>query len=445
MDSKDNSWQDPDQSSGHEAGRDGNSNKSNRTRQRFTTRSSSDRNYSSYNKDNNSHSAPKRENDSSSYRSSSRDQQNSYHSQRENKPYNNFSQRSDRPYSNEGQKPFNRSNNSYSSSKPYRSSSNSSEEGNHSFSRNSGERTSEYRGNNGNQRYNDYKSDRRDSNQRPFSRNDRGQQRDGYKPSYRPRQNEYRPTPNPRTYTSLSNNNEPVRLNKFLANAGICSRREADEYIKAGVVTVNNKIITELGTKILPTDKVMFHDQPVQSEKKVYILLNKPKDFVTTTDDPKERKTVLDLVKNACNERIYPVGRLDRSTTGVLLLTNDGDLASRLTHPKYNKKKIYHVFLDKALTKADMEQIVRGIELEDGEIHADEVHYVDDEDHKQVGIEIHSGKNRIVRRIFDHLGYRVKRLDRVFFAGLTKKGLPRGTWRYLTQQEVNMLKMGAFE
>jgi 23S rRNA pseudouridine2605 synthase len=189
----------------------------------------------------------------------------------------------------------------------------------------------------------------------------------------------------------------------------------------------------------------MFHDQTVQSEKKVYILLNKPKDFVTTVDDPKERKTVLDLVRNACNERIYPVGRLDRSTTGVLLLTNDGDLASQLTHPKYNKKKIYHAYLDKALTKADMEQIVNGIELEDGEIHADEVQFVDDEDRKQVGIQIHSGRNRIVRRIFDHLGYRVKRLDRVFFAGLTKKGLPRGTWRYLTQQEVNMLKMGAFE
>lgn len=444
MDSKDNSWQNPDQSSGHEAGRDGNSNKSNRTRQRFTTRSSSDRNYSSFNRENNSNSYPKRENDSSSYRSSSRNQ-NSYNSPRENKPYNNnYSHRSERPYSQEGQKPFNRSNNAYSSSKPYRNSSTSEDDENH-FSRHASGRTSDYRGNNNTPRYNNYKSDRRDGSSRPYSRNDGDQRREGYKQPYRSRQNEYRPTPNPRTYTSLSNPNEPVRLNKFLANAGICSRREADEYIKAGVVTVNNKIITELGTKILPTDKVMFHDQPVQSEKKVYILLNKPKDFVTTTDDPKERKTVLDLVKNACNERIYPVGRLDRSTTGVLLLTNDGDLASRLTHPKYNKKKIYHVFLDKALTKADMEQIVSGIVLEDGEIHADEVHYVDEEDHKQVGIEIHSGKNRIVRRIFDHLGYRVKRLDRVFFAGLTKKGLPRGTWRYLTQQEVNMLKMGAFE
>jgi 23S rRNA pseudouridine2605 synthase len=239
--------------------------------------------------------------------------------------------------------------------------------------------------------------------------------------------------------------NEPIRLNKFLANAGICSRREADEYIQAGVVSVNGQVVQELGVKVLPTDKIMFHDQTVQTERKIYILLNKPKDFVTTVDDPKERNTVLDLVRNACRERIYPVGRLDRSTTGVLLLTNDGDLASKLTHPKYNKKKIYHVYLDKPLTKADMEQIVSGIELEDGEIHADEVHYVFDDDKQQVGIEIHSGRNRIVRRIFDHLGYRVKRLDRVFFAGLTKKNLPRGKWRFLSQSEVNMLKMGAFE
>jgi 23S rRNA pseudouridine2605 synthase len=249
----------------------------------------------------------------------------------------------------------------------------------------------------------------------------------------------------PYEYKPETPSNDPIRLNKFLANAGICSRREADEYIQAGVVSVNGEIINELGVKVLPTDKVLFHDQLVQTERKIYILLNKPKDFVTTVDDPKERKTVLDLVRNACRERIYPVGRLDRSTTGVLLLTNDGDLASKLTHPKYNKKKIYHVHLDKPLTKADMEQIVAGIELEDGEIHADEVHYVDDEDRKQVGIEIHSGRNRIVRRIFDHMGYHVKRLDRVFFAGLTKKSLPRGKWRFLTPREVNMLKMGAFE
>ena len=210
--------------------------------------------------------------------------------------------------------------------------------------------------------------------------------------------------------------NEPLRLNKFLANAGICSRREADEFIQAGVVTVNGQVVTELGTKILRTDEVKFHDQPVKIEKKVYVLLNKPKDYVTTSDDPQQRKTVMDLVKNACPERIYPVGRLDRNTTGVLLLTNDGDLASKLTHPKYLKKKIYHVFLDKNVTAHDLQQIADGIQLEDGEIKADDVQYASPTDKKQVGIEIHSGKNRIVRRIFEALGYRVQKLDCVHFA-----------------------------
>ena len=239
--------------------------------------------------------------------------------------------------------------------------------------------------------------------------------------------------------------NEPLRLNKFLANAGICSRREADEFIQAGVVTVNGEVVTELGTKILRTDEVKFHDQPVTIEKKVYVLLNKPKDYVTTSDDPQQRKTVMDLVKNACPERIYPVGRLDRNTTGVLLLTNDGDLASKLTHPKYLKKKIYHVYLDKNVTAHDLQQIVEGIQLEDGEIKADDVQYAHPTDKKQLGIEIHSGKNRIVRRIFESLGYRVQKLDRVQFAGLTKKNLKRGDWRYLTEEEVDRLRMGAYE
>ena len=239
--------------------------------------------------------------------------------------------------------------------------------------------------------------------------------------------------------------NEPLRLNKFLANAGICSRREADEFIQAGVVTVNGEVVTELGTKIKRTDEIKFHDQPVTLEKKVYVLLNKPKDCVTTSDDPQQRKTVMDLVKNVCPERIYPVGRLDRNTTGVLLLTNDGDLASKLTHPKFLKKKVYHVFLDKNVTAHDMQQIAQGIELEDGEIHADAIEYASDTDKSQVGIEIHSGKNRIVRRIFEHLGYRVVKLDRVQFAGLTKKNLRRGDWRFLTEKEVEMLRMGAFE
>ena len=239
--------------------------------------------------------------------------------------------------------------------------------------------------------------------------------------------------------------NEPLRLNKFLANAGICSRREADEFIQAGVVSVNGEVVTELGTKIKRTDEIKFHDQPVTLEKKVYVLLNKPKDCVTTSDDPQQRKTVMDLVKNVCPERIYPVGRLDRNTTGVLLLTNDGDLASKLTHPKFLKKKVYHVFLDKNVTAHDMQQIAQGIELDDGEIHADAIEYASDTDKSQVGIEIHSGKNRIVRRIFEHLGYRVVKLDRVQFAGLTKKNLRRGDWRFLTEKEVEMLRMGAFE
>lgn len=239
--------------------------------------------------------------------------------------------------------------------------------------------------------------------------------------------------------------NEPIRLNKYMANSGICSRREADEKITAGLVTVNDVVVTELGTKINRTDVVKCEDKVVTPEKKCYVLLNKPKDCVTTSDDPNGRLTVLDVVKGACQERIYPVGRLDRNTTGVLLLTNDGELASKLTHPKYVKKKIYHVWTDKDITEEHMQQIADGIELEDGEIHADAISYANDTDKNQAGIEIHSGRNRIVRRIFEHLGYRVTKLDRVYFAGLTKKNLPRGRWRYLTQEEVNYLRMGSFE
>lgn len=239
--------------------------------------------------------------------------------------------------------------------------------------------------------------------------------------------------------------NEPIRLNKYLANAGVCSRREADDFILAGVVKVNGEVVMELGTKVARTDEVLFHDQPVTLEKKVYVLLNKPKDYVTTSDDPQQRKTVMDLVRNACPERIYPVGRLDRGTTGVLLLTNDGDLASKLTHPKFLKKKIYHVFLDKNVTAHDLQQIRDGITLDDGDIKADAVDYASETDKKQVGIEIHSGRNRIVRRIFESLGYRVIKLDRVQFAGLTKKNVRRGDWRFLTEKEVDMLRMGAFE
>ena len=239
--------------------------------------------------------------------------------------------------------------------------------------------------------------------------------------------------------------NEPIRLNKFMANAGICSRREADEFIQAGEVLVNGVAVTELGTKITRNDTVTFRGKVVTLERKIYVLLNKPKDCVTTSDDPQGRLTVMDIVRNACTERIYPVGRLDRNTTGVLLLTNDGDLASKLTHPKFIKKKIYHVWLDRDVSEEDMQRIADGIELEDGPIQPDAVSYANETDMNQVGIEIHSGRNRIVRRIFESLGYRVVKLDRVYFAGLTKKNLQRGRWRYLTQQEVNMLQMGSFE
>ncbi len=239
--------------------------------------------------------------------------------------------------------------------------------------------------------------------------------------------------------------NEEVRLNKFMANAGICSRREADELIQQGLVKVNGVAVTELGTKIKHDDVVEYNDKVVTLENKCYILLNKPKDCVTTSDDPDGRLTVMDIVKNACKERIYPVGRLDRNTTGVLLLTNDGDLASKLTHPKFVKKKIYQVWTDKDIAEDDMQQLADGIELDDGPIHADAISYVNDHDKNQAGIEIHSGRNRIVRRMFESLGYRVTKLDRVYFAGLTKKNLPRGRWRYLTQEEVNFLKQGSFE
>ena len=284
--------------------------------------------------------------------------------------------------------------------------------------------------------------------QRPFRpRMNQGGGRFG-KPSRPMQRKGAAPKPNghrPIEYSEIYTPDDDIRLNKFLANAGICSRREADEYIQAGVVTVNGEVVTELGTKIKRGDEVKFHEQPVSIERKVYVLLNKPKDCVTTTDDPQARKTVMDIVKGACPERIYPVGRLDRNTTGVLLLTNDGELASKLTHPKFAKKKIYRVRLDKDLTQEDMNKIASGIELEDGEIHADEIAYADEAKKNDIGIEIHSGKNRIVRRIFEHLGYKVTKLDRVFFAGLTKKGVKRGDWRFLTQQEVNFLRMGSFE
>ena len=277
--------------------------------------------------------------------------------------------------------------------------------------------------------------------QRPGGFQQRPKRQQGPKPQMR-----FTPKPQRVIYEEPAiDPNMEVRLNKFMANAGICSRRVADEYIQKGLVTVNDVVVTELGMKITPKDIVKYNGEIVTTEKKCYILLNKPKDCVTTSDDPNGRKTVMDLVKGACEERIYPVGRLDRNTTGVLLLTNDGDLAAKLAHPQYVKKKIYQVWTDKPISEEDMQHIADGVELDDGPIHADAVSYVSPTDRKQAGIEIHSGRNRIVRRIFESLGYHVVKLDRVYFAGLTKKNLPRGRWRYLTQEEVNFLKQNSFE
>ncbi len=235
---------------------------------------------------------------------------------------------------------------------------------------------------------------------------------------------------------------ELIRLNKYIANAGICSRREADKLIQSGVIEVNGKIVKDLGTKVSKDDVVKFDNRRLKSEKKYYVLLNKPKGYITTTDDPFERKTVMTLISSACSERIYPVGRLDRDTTGLLMFTNDGELAKKLTHPRHNVRKIYHAVLDKPITKTDMKKIADGLTLEDGPVNVDKIAYVSDSTtRKELGIELHSGRNRIVRRIFESLGYKVLKLDRVLFAGLTKKDIPRGTWRYLTEKEVSYLKM----
>jgi 23S rRNA pseudouridine2605 synthase len=239
--------------------------------------------------------------------------------------------------------------------------------------------------------------------------------------------------------------NLEMRLNRFIANAGICSRRQADQFILAGLVSVNGKVVDKLGTKVLPGDKVNFNNKPIRNEKKIYILMNKPKDCVTTVEDPGARITVMDILGKKFVERVYPVGRLDRNTTGVLLLTNDGELTQHLTHPSFNKKKIYHVFLNKNFSRNDLIKLSKGIELEDGFIRPDAIDYADKTDKSQVGIEIHSGRNRIVRRIFEALGYRIVKLDRVYFAGLTKKGLNRGQWRFLSEREINVLKMNAYE
>ena len=283
-----------------------------------------------------------------------------------------------------------------------------------------------------------------DRPQRTFNREERNNDRGfkgGAKRTGAPKRDE-----KPRSYPKFNPNQSTgeIRLNRFISQSGVCSRREADDFILAGVVTVNGQVVTELGTKILPTDEVRFHDEKLQGEKNVYLVLNKPKGYVTSLDDPHAEKTVMDLVKNACTERVYPVGRLDKNSLGLLLITNDGDITRQLTHPSYRKKKIYQVTLDKALTRADMDSLTEGITLEDGDIFADEVAYAS-EDKRTVGVEIHSGRNRIVRRMFEHLGYTVQKLDRVYYAGLTKKNLKRGEWRFLTRDEVMRLKTGQYE
>ena len=236
-----------------------------------------------------------------------------------------------------------------------------------------------------------------------------------------------------------------LRLNQFIAHSGICSRRQADDYIKAGLVTINGEVVSEMGIKIKPGDVVKYNGESIRTERKVYILLNKPKDYVTSLDDEQGRRTVIDLISKACPERVYPVGRLDRNTTGVMLLTNDGDLTGKLTHPKYNKKKIYHVYLDKNLKREDMISMSDGVELEDGNFTPDSISYIDAAKKSEVGVEIHSGRNRIVRRLFEYFDYKVIKLDRVYFAGLTKKNLARGKWRFLSEKEITMLKMNAYE
>jgi 23S rRNA pseudouridine2605 synthase len=235
-----------------------------------------------------------------------------------------------------------------------------------------------------------------------------------------------------------------IRLNRFIANSGVCSRREADEHIKNGLISVNGHIVTDMGVKVTNNDDVRFRNKRLSAEKKVYILMNKPKDYVTTVEDPHAEHTVLELIGDTCPERVYPVGRLDKATTGVLLLTNDGDLAGKLTHPKYKRRKIYHVFLDRPVTKNDLFRLTEGIELDGITVVADAVSYADPEDKSQIGIELHSGQNRVIRRMFETLDYKVKKLDRVYFAGLTKKNVQRGKWRYLNDKEITMLKRGIF-
>ncbi|MDX1828955.1 MAG: pseudouridine synthase [Lutibacter sp.] len=293
------------------------------------------------------------------------------------------------------------------------------------------------------------KNTKRTSDSKPFKRssekesNSNFQKKPSYKGDSRKKYNtNFRDKPNANfKKPSQTSDNDETRLNKFIANAGICSRREADVYIKAGNVKVNGKLVTEMGYKVKPTDEVKFDDSLISLEQKRYVLLNKPKNYITTMDDERGRKTVMDLIENASKERIYPVGRLDRNTTGLLLFTNDGELAKKLTHPKHNIQKLYHASLDKKLSIGDMHKIAEGFILDDKRVIVDEISYIMNQPKSEIGVKIHSGRNRIVRRIFEHFNYNVVKLDRVVFAGLTKKDLPRGMYRNLTEMEVNSLKM----
>ena len=384
---------------------------------------------------------------------------------REERPYNrersfNREERGERSFNREGgyqrtERNFNREERPYNRERSF----NREVRGEHSFNREGGYQRSERNFNREERPYNRERSfNREERGERSFNR-ERNFER---KPSKfgAPKVRSERKPREPKQFVNTANEytleNYPsydtpkqegaIRLNRYISMSGICSRREADEYITSGTITVNGAVVTELGSKVMPGDVVCYNGKQIENEKKVYIVMNKPKGFVTTLDDPHADKSVMDLVKNACNERIYPVGRLDKNSVGVLLLTNDGDLAKRLTHPTYEKKKIYQVSLDKRLTRADMEQMILGITLEDGDIAADDICYVDDPKMKNaVGIEIHSGRNRIVRRMFEHMGYHVGKLDRVYFAGLTKQKLKRGEWRFLTEKEVAMLKSGSYE
>lgn len=366
-----------------------------------------------------------------------------------------FKQRSygfpkDKPFPNRGR--FGVNNENYGYGKPRRTyDSGADEERNNRFASEHVE--DNYSGDNGYRRHGDLAGRNENAGSYPYNKKGNGfykKTRQG-KPFVRKYTDDYDPHAKYNAqkvlrYKELNYDSDaPIRLNRYLSNAGVCSRREADKYIQEGKITVNGNVITELGYKVLRTDSITVDGKPVDLEDKVYVLLNKPKDCVTTSSDPDGRKTVMDLVKGACPERIYPVGRLDRNTTGVLLLTNDGDMAAKMLHPKYIKKKIYHVYCDKPVTVTDIQQIQEGVMLDDGEIHADRIEYASEVDKKQVGIEIHSGRNRLVRRIFEKLGYRVLKLDRVYFAGLTKKNLRRGHWRFLDEAEVNMLRIGAYE